>query len=74
VVDCSALTTREVNLAIRRLVAAGTADIRVTNPAARHNLAVALEGDTSIHFEGPAGWYVAGMNDGPHVTVRGNCG
>ncbi len=77
VVDCSDLTTREVNQAIRLLVDEGTGDLRVKNPAARHALAVALkapEGQTKIVFEGPVGWYAAGMNHGPHVVVEGNCG
>lgn len=73
-VDCEKLTTREINQAIRLLVDEGAGDIRVANPAARHNLAVALEGRTRILFDGPAGWYAAGMNDGPEVIVHGNCG
>ena len=74
VVDCDELTTREINEAIRLLVDEGCGDIRVANPAARHNLAVALEGRSRIVFDGPVGWYAAGMNDGPHVVVNGNCG
>ena len=27
-----------------------------------------------ILFDGPVGWYAAGMNDGTHVVVQGNCG
>ena len=73
-VDCSELTTREINQAIRNLCDEGSADIRVTNPSARHNLAVALETDTKIVFDGPVGWYCAGMNQGAHVIVNGNCG
>jgi methylamine---glutamate N-methyltransferase subunit B len=74
VVDCAALTTREINQAIRHLCDEGSADIRVANPAARHNLAVALVTESRILFEGPVGWYAAGMNDGAHVIVNGNCG
>ena len=75
VVDCAPLTTREINQAIRVLIDEGGAvDIEVKNPAARHNLAVALETATKIVFDGPVGWYAAGMNDGAHVVVHGNCG
>lgn len=75
VVDCAELTTREINQTIRRLIEEGGAvEIQITNPAARHNLAVALEAETKIVFEGPVGWYAAGMNDGAHVIVQGNCG
>lgn len=74
VVDCAELTTREINQAIRLLCDEGSADICVTNPAARHNLAVALVTGSKILFDGPVGWYAAGMNDGAHVVVKGNCG
>ena len=75
VVDCAELTTREINQAIRVLIDEGGAvDIKVTNPAARHNLAVALETETNILFDGPVGWYAAGMNGGANITVQGNCG
>lgn len=73
-VDCTELTTRQINREIRRLVAEGAREIAVRNPAARHNLAVALESDVAIHFDGPVGWYAAGMNDGAHLVVEGNCG
>jgi glutamate synthase domain-containing protein 3 len=74
VVDCAGLTTREINQAIRLLCDEGSADMCVTNPSARHNLAVALVTDSKILFDGPVGWYCAGMNDGAHVVVNGNCG
>ncbi len=72
--DCAELTTREINQAIRLLCDEGRADICVTNPSARHNLAVALVTGSKILFDGPVGWYCAGMNDGAHVVVNGNCG
>lgn len=74
VVDCDGQTTRHINQAIRLLVDEGAGDIRVHHPAARHCLAVALKGATKILFEGPVGWYAAGMNGGPHVIIGGNCG
>jgi len=39
-IDCSAHTTREINQAIKRAAADGVPEIRLTNPAARHCLAV----------------------------------
>jgi len=74
IVDCDGQTTRHINQAIRLLMDESAGDIRVHNPAARHCLAVALKGDTKILFEGPVGWYAAGMNTGPHVIIGGNCG
>ena len=73
-VDCAELTTREINQAIRHLCDEGSADIRVTNPSARHNLAVALETDSKIVFDGPVGWYCAGMNQNASVTIHGSAG
>ena len=72
--DCAKLTTREFNVELRRLLAGGAQVVDVLNPAARHNLAVALEDEALIRFDGPVGWYAAGMNDGPRVEIRGNCG
>ncbi len=74
VVDCEGSSTREVNRTIKRLIAEGATDIAVRNPAGWHSLAVALKADVRITFDGPVGWYAAGMNQGPHVVVHGNCG
>ncbi|MDQ1517136.1 MAG: methylamine---glutamate N-methyltransferase subunit [Actinomycetota bacterium] len=75
VVDCSELTTREINLAVRELIEkAGATEVVIRNPAARHNLGVAIKAEAELRFEGPVGWYAAGMNCGLSVTVRGNCG
>ena len=74
VVDCEGLSTREINQALWGMVDEGAGDVRVTNPAARHCLAVALTGGTRVFFDGPVGWYAAGMNCGLHVIVAGNCG
>ena len=50
-------------------------EVHVQHPAGRHSFAVALkQEDVTIVFEGPVGWYTAGMNFGPHVVVQGNCG
>ncbi len=75
VVDCEGKTTREVNQAIKQLIADGETEIHVENPAGRHALAVALKHEgVKIVFDGPVGWYCAGMNYGPHVVVKGNVG
>lgn len=74
-IDCSGLETREVNRAIKSAIADGATEIRVANPAGRHSLGVALTGEgVRLVFDGPTGWYTAGMNGGPHVEVRGNVG
>jgi methylamine---glutamate N-methyltransferase subunit B len=73
-IDCSPLSTREINRAIRRAAADGLPEVRLTNPGARHSLAVAVMQPVAIAFEGSVGWYCGGMCDGPDITVTGNCG
>jgi methylamine---glutamate N-methyltransferase subunit B len=74
-VDCDGLRTRDINRQIRHLIDGGARDIRVRNPAGRHSLAVALKGEAiSLEFDGPVGWYAAGMNWGPRIVVRANAG
>jgi len=74
VIDAEGKTTRDINARLKELIAAGCEEIRVLNPGGRHCLAVALEGDARIVFEGPVGWYCGGMNAGPEIQVLGNCG
>jgi glutamate synthase domain-containing protein 3 len=73
-VDAEGKTTRDVNRAIKQAVLDGATQIHVRNPAGRHSFAVALKAEVEIVFEGPVGWYAAGMNCGPHVIVNGNAG
>jgi len=73
-IDCADLSVREINRAIRRSIDAGSGRIRLLNPAARHNLGVALPEGVHLSIEGSAGYYVAGLNDGATVEVRGGAG
>jgi glutamate synthase domain-containing protein 3 len=74
-VDAEGLQTREVNRGIKHAIAEGAREVHVLHPAGRHSFAVALKADDlKVVFEGPVGWYTAGMNFGPHVVVQGNCG
>ena len=72
--DCATLGTREVNQALRRLLAEGPVDVVLRNTAGRHNLAVAMQGQGQITLDGGAGYYAAAMLDGPSVRILGNCG
>jgi glutamate synthase domain-containing protein 3 len=72
--DCAHLSVREINKAIRAAVASGSSRIRLLQPAARHNLGVALHEGVSLTIEGSVGYYVAGLNDGATVSVRGGAG
>jgi glutamate synthase domain-containing protein 3 len=74
-VDAEGLETREVNRSIKQALAEGSKEIHLLHPAGRHSLGVALKAEgVKLVFEGPVGWYAAGMNFGPHVVVEGNCG
>jgi glutamate synthase domain-containing protein 3 len=73
-IDCRGKTTREINRELREAVAGGHRDVRVLEPDARHNLAVALLEPVRVIFEGSVGYYCAGMMDGGHVEVRGSAG
>jgi methylamine---glutamate N-methyltransferase subunit B len=70
--SCAELSVREVNAALRELPD-GSA-IRITEPRGRHNLAVGLKGRLDITIEGNAGYFVAGLCDGPNVDVEGFVG
>ncbi len=73
-VDCEGKTIREINTALRALIDEGETDIRVLNPAARHNLAVGLIQPVRLVFEGSVGYYCGGMGDGPTIEIHGSAG
>jgi glutamate synthase domain-containing protein 3 len=74
VIDCQDRPTREINRAIRDAAEQGVTHIRLRNPAARHNLGVAMPAGLQLTIEGSAGYYVAGLNDGSTVEVNGGVG
>jgi glutamate synthase domain-containing protein 3 len=65
---------RQINAEIKRLVAEGLKEIVVKNPAARHNLGVALLQPVQLTFEGSVGYYCAGLIDSPTVEIKGSAG
>ena len=73
-ITCSGRTTREINAEIRSLVSQGEREITVQDPAARHNLGVAILKSVHIRFNGSVGYYCAGMIDGAQVEVQGSAG
>ena len=74
IVDCAGKSTRDINAAIKALVAAGETEMRILHPAARHNLGVALTQPVRLIFEGSVGYYCGGMGDGPTIEVHGSAG
>ena len=72
--DASELTTREINKQIKALAEEGVDEIVITNPAARHNLAVGIRRPCNIKIEGSVGYYAASQLDGPEISIDGNAG
>jgi glutamate synthase domain-containing protein 3 len=73
-INCAGKTTREINLAMKQLIAQGATEVVVQNPAARHNLGVALLQPARVLFTGSVGYYCAGMGDGATVEIHGSAG
>lgn len=72
VLDCRNLSTTEINRALRG-APPGTV-VRIVEPRGRHNLAVGLHVPMEISIEGNAGYFTAGLCDGPDITVNGFVG
>ena len=70
--SCTDLTVRQVNEALRALPDGSI--VRIAEPRGRHNIAVGLTGRLDITIAGNAGYFVAGLCDGPDVTVEGFVG
>ncbi len=73
-IDCTNQTTRAINTQLREALAAGNKEIRILDPDARHNLAVALLQPVRVVIEGSVGYYCGGMMDGASIEVHGSCG
>ena len=73
-IDAAGRTTREINAAIRLALAAGSREIVVRNPGARHNLGVALLEPVKLRIAGSVGYYCGGLGDGASIEVEGSAG
>ena len=75
VFDAAQLTTRQINLELRRLVYdEGIRNVTVLNPGAKHSLAVGILARCQITIEGSLGYFGCGLIDGPDIHVRGRVG
>jgi glutamate synthase domain-containing protein 3 len=73
--DARELTTRTINLELRRLVyELGIRDVTVKNPGSRHSLGVGILQRCRITFEGSLGYFGCGLIDGPEVHITGRVG
>lgn len=74
-IDAAELSTRLINLELRRLVyEAGIDDVTILNPGSKHSIGVGILKRCKIHIEGSPGWFALGLIDGPEVTVNGRVG
>ena len=73
--DAAELSTRQINLELRRLVyELGITDVTIRNPGSKHSLGVAVLTRCRIRFEGSLGYFACGLIDGPEVTIAGRVG
>ena len=72
-IDASQFSLRELNTRIRQ-TAEQEDQILLLKPDARHNLAVGLTRAVHVTIRGSAGYFCAGLVDGPTVDVEGNVG
>jgi glutamate synthase domain-containing protein 2 len=72
-IDLASLSVRDANERIRELGAAGE-DIEVLNPDARHHIGVGLVHPVTVRVRGSAGYFCAGLTDGPRFVVDNNVG
>ena len=73
--DAAELTTRQINLELRRLVYdEGITDVTMRNPGAKHSLAVGILARCRITIEGSLGYFGCGLIDGPEIHITGRVG
>lgn len=72
-IDCSHLTTREINQKLK-ILAAQNIPAKLINPAGRHNLAVGISDALAISIAGSVGYYCGGLSENVDIQVLGDCG
>ena len=68
-IDLSRVSVTQANELIRKYGADGE-DIEVINPDARHHIGVGLVHMVKLHIRGSAGYFCAGLTDGPQRAGR----
>jgi glutamate synthase domain-containing protein 2 len=72
-IDLARLPVREANERLRRCGEQGE-DVEVLNPDARHHIGVGLVHPIQVRIRGSAGYFCAGLTDGPRFEVDANVG
>ena len=75
VFDAHDLSTRQINLELRRLLyEEGIDEVTVQNPGAKHSLGVGILRRCRITFDGSLGYFGCGLVDGPEIHITGRVG
>src|SRR5436305_6451032 len=75
VFDAASLSTRQINLELRRLIyAEGITDVTIQNPGAKHSIAVGILARCRITIDGSLGFFGCGLIDGPQINITGRVG
>jgi methylamine---glutamate N-methyltransferase subunit B len=73
--DAEDLTTRQVNLELRRLIyGERITDVTIRNPGAKHSIAVGILARCKITIDGSLGYFGVGLIDGPEIHIKGRVG
>jgi methylamine---glutamate N-methyltransferase subunit B len=75
VFDAEELTTRQINLELRRLIyGERITDVTIRNPGAKHSIAVGILSRCKITIDGSLGYFGVGLIDGPEIHIKGRVG
>jgi len=75
VFDAADLTTRLINLELRRLVYdEQITDVTIRNPGAKHSIAVGILARCRVVIDGSLGYFGCGLIDGPEIRITGRVG
>ncbi|MFQ5755645.1 MAG: glutamate synthase-related protein [Acidiferrobacterales bacterium] len=72
-IDLAKTPVRTANEVIRAHGARGE-DIEILNPDARHHIGVGLTDEINVRIHGSAGYFCAGLTDGPRFEIDNNVG
>ena len=72
-IDLAQVSVREANPLLRRYGEQGE-DVEILNPDARHHIGVGLVHPIQVRIRGSAGYFCAGLTDGPRFEVDANVG
>lgn len=72
-IDLSVTSIREANELLRKY-GADNVNVDILNPDARHHIGVGLTHPITVRIHGSAGYFCAGLTDGPRFIVENNVG